>query len=287
VAGAATTGLPTTSSAFQTACAGPSGSNDAFFAKIDPALSGTASLVYASYLGGGENFGDAATAIAVDGAGNTYLEGYTSSSDGQVSCQEASSEGPSQAAQKGMKNEHRKRQPDELCLHERTERHVRPRLPCCWEAAALVRAVAAAVALVRAAAVVVAVRKTAGLKPTRTFSPEHRPQKEFSRQHPASGMALTIFVSGKRGVPPLVILFHHQFLSPEDTIDNPKAQHGSGMKDGPAWPLRHVQLTSLGKKLPLRQQFGCSNSLRVGDDRRNSAFFAYRDKRGRQPRLAW
>ncbi len=81
VAGAATTGLPTTAGAFQTAYVGESGNNDAFFAKINPALSGTASLVYASYLGGGESWGDAATGIALDGAGNAYLEGYAGSTD--------------------------------------------------------------------------------------------------------------------------------------------------------------------------------------------------------------
>jgi hypothetical protein len=80
VAGAAAAGLPTTSGAFQTAYVGQSGVNDAFFAKINPALSGTASLVYASYLGGGQLWGDAATGIALDSAGNAYLEGYTSSS---------------------------------------------------------------------------------------------------------------------------------------------------------------------------------------------------------------
>jgi hypothetical protein len=73
VAGAATTGLPTTANAFQTA---PIGQN-AFFMKIDPALSGTASLLYSSYLGGGVGYGDAATSLAVDSAGDAYLEGYT------------------------------------------------------------------------------------------------------------------------------------------------------------------------------------------------------------------
>jgi hypothetical protein len=69
VAGSAGAGFPTTAGAYQTAFAA---GNDAFFAKIDPALSGTASLLYASYLGGG---GSAATGIAVDSAGNAYLEG--------------------------------------------------------------------------------------------------------------------------------------------------------------------------------------------------------------------
>jgi hypothetical protein len=69
VAGSAAAGFPTTAGAYQTAYAT---GNDAFFAKIDPALSGTASLLYSSYLGGG---GSWAMGIAVDSAGNAYLEG--------------------------------------------------------------------------------------------------------------------------------------------------------------------------------------------------------------------
>ena len=49
---------------------------DAFVAKLNP--SGTA-LVYSTYLGGGSN--DAGNALAVDGAGNAYITGYTMSSD--------------------------------------------------------------------------------------------------------------------------------------------------------------------------------------------------------------
>jgi hypothetical protein len=80
VAGAAQAGFPTTASAFQPAYAGGiSGGTNAFFAKIDPALSGTVSLLYSSYLGG--SGGDAATGIALDSAGNAYLEGFTNSSD--------------------------------------------------------------------------------------------------------------------------------------------------------------------------------------------------------------
>jgi hypothetical protein len=71
VDGAAQAGFPTTAGAYQTAAS----TTDAFFAKIDPALSGTASLLYSSYFGGGG--GAAATGIALDGAGNAYLEGYT------------------------------------------------------------------------------------------------------------------------------------------------------------------------------------------------------------------
>ena len=51
--------------------------SDVFLAKLDPAQSGAASLLYATYLGGtGEEVG---TGIAVDAAGITYVTGYTSS----------------------------------------------------------------------------------------------------------------------------------------------------------------------------------------------------------------
>jgi hypothetical protein len=80
VAGAAQAGFPVTAGAYQSAYGG-SGSSNAFFAKINPALSGTASLVYATYLGGSGNIGDAASGIALDGAGNVYLEGYTASTN--------------------------------------------------------------------------------------------------------------------------------------------------------------------------------------------------------------
>jgi hypothetical protein len=81
VAGAARAGLPVTAGAFQTAYLGSSnpGSN-AFFMKINPALSGTASVLYASYLGG-SGYVDAATAIALDASGNAYLYGITGSSN--------------------------------------------------------------------------------------------------------------------------------------------------------------------------------------------------------------
>jgi hypothetical protein len=81
VAGAAEAGLPVTAGPFQTAYLDGSGGNNAFFAKINPALSGTASVVYATYLGGSGLTGDAASAIALDSAGNAYLEGYTTSTN--------------------------------------------------------------------------------------------------------------------------------------------------------------------------------------------------------------
>jgi hypothetical protein len=86
VTGPAGPGLPTTAGAFQTAFAG-SGINhatNAFLAKIDPYLSGAASLLYCTYLGGsgtGGSVGDAGTGVAVDSAGNAYLTGQTYSAN--------------------------------------------------------------------------------------------------------------------------------------------------------------------------------------------------------------
>jgi Beta-propeller repeat len=85
VAGAAYAGFPVTAGAFQTAYldGNPGGGegNNAFFAKINPTLSGSASLLYATYLGGTGSLGDAASGIALDSAGNVYLEGYTGSTN--------------------------------------------------------------------------------------------------------------------------------------------------------------------------------------------------------------
>jgi hypothetical protein len=75
VAGPAEAGLPVTAGAFQTAYRSGPGASNAYFMKIDPALSGSASVLYASYLGGTD--WDAASGIAVDGSGNAYLEGWT------------------------------------------------------------------------------------------------------------------------------------------------------------------------------------------------------------------
>jgi hypothetical protein len=68
VAGSAGTGFPVTANAFQT------DNGSAFFAKINPALSGSVSVLYASCLGGS---GDQASGIAVDSAGNAYVTGMT------------------------------------------------------------------------------------------------------------------------------------------------------------------------------------------------------------------
>ena len=65
--------FPVTSGAFQSASAG---SYDAFVAKLSP---GGASLVYATYLGGGGS--DAATTLAVGGAGDVWVGGYTTSTN--------------------------------------------------------------------------------------------------------------------------------------------------------------------------------------------------------------
>jgi hypothetical protein len=75
VAGYAGSGLPVTAGAYQST---PVGGDDAFFMKINPTLSGAASVIYASYLGGSSGM-DAATGIAVDGSGNAYLEGFAGS----------------------------------------------------------------------------------------------------------------------------------------------------------------------------------------------------------------
>ena len=53
--------------------------NDAFVAKFDPMQSGTASLIYSTYLGGSGD--DQAFGIAVDSSGAAYVTGGTSSSD--------------------------------------------------------------------------------------------------------------------------------------------------------------------------------------------------------------
>jgi hypothetical protein len=58
----------------------PGDSNaDAFVTKIDTTQSGGASLIYSTYLGGGD--GDRGRGIAVDADGNAYVTGYTDSSD--------------------------------------------------------------------------------------------------------------------------------------------------------------------------------------------------------------
>lgn len=58
----------------------PGDSNaDAFIIKIDPTESGTSSLIYSTYLGGGSS--DIAFGIAVDNSGNAYVTGETESTN--------------------------------------------------------------------------------------------------------------------------------------------------------------------------------------------------------------
>ena len=75
--------FPVSMGAYDTTCGTDgtcnSGLWDAFAAKIDPSASGAASRVYATYFGG--SYVDSAQSIAVDGAGNAYLTGYTDSPD--------------------------------------------------------------------------------------------------------------------------------------------------------------------------------------------------------------
>jgi hypothetical protein len=55
------------------------GQYDAFVAEINPSQMGAASLVYSTYLGGGDE--DEGDGIAVDSSGNTYVTGFTFSLD--------------------------------------------------------------------------------------------------------------------------------------------------------------------------------------------------------------
>jgi len=72
---ASSTNFPTVN-AFQPAMAGPPGGTDAFVTKINPMGS---AYVYSTYLGGIGN--DTGNALAVDGAGNVYVTGGTSSTN--------------------------------------------------------------------------------------------------------------------------------------------------------------------------------------------------------------
>jgi hypothetical protein len=75
LAGTAFAGLPTTAGAYQTTdpnAGGPA----AYFMEINPQLSGSASLVFSTYLGA-SNGPDFGTGIAVDSSGKAYVTGVT------------------------------------------------------------------------------------------------------------------------------------------------------------------------------------------------------------------
>jgi hypothetical protein len=79
VCGAATSpGFFTTPNAFQPTAA--SGANDAFLAEFNPALSGAASLVYGTFLGGATGYTQA-TGITLDNSSNVYITGSTAATD--------------------------------------------------------------------------------------------------------------------------------------------------------------------------------------------------------------
>ena len=71
--------FPTTSSAFQSTLASTNG--NAFFTEIDTTQSGSASLLYSTYLGGNSPgwAGDYGAGVAIDGSGNAYIVGETTS----------------------------------------------------------------------------------------------------------------------------------------------------------------------------------------------------------------
>lgn len=77
------TNFPVTKGAFQsTNKTGGNVASTCFVARLNPAASGVASLVYSTYLGGSGGFsGDAANSVAVDASGDAYVTGTTPSSD--------------------------------------------------------------------------------------------------------------------------------------------------------------------------------------------------------------
>jgi len=79
--------FPVTATAFQSSPGAGIANGTAFLTKLDTTQSGSASLIYSTYLGGnganasGPGFGDSAFAVAEDSAGKTYLAGTTTSTD--------------------------------------------------------------------------------------------------------------------------------------------------------------------------------------------------------------
>jgi hypothetical protein len=75
--------FPTTAGAFDTGCGSDGSCNfglmDAYVAKLNPAASGAASLVYSTYLGGSGN--EQGVGIAVDASGRSHVTGWTDSTD--------------------------------------------------------------------------------------------------------------------------------------------------------------------------------------------------------------
>jgi hypothetical protein len=85
--GTALANFPVTASAFQTTPDPGNANGTAFVSKLNTTLSGSASLIYSSYLGGngadsgGPGYGDQAWGVAEDSTGNTYIVGSTSSTN--------------------------------------------------------------------------------------------------------------------------------------------------------------------------------------------------------------
>ena len=73
------TNFPTTAGAFQPTCGTSGTCNRAFITEIATTQSGSASLVYSSYLGG--STAEAGTGIALDSSGKAYVTGITESVD--------------------------------------------------------------------------------------------------------------------------------------------------------------------------------------------------------------
>jgi hypothetical protein len=76
VTGTAGPGLPTTPGVVQPQ---PGGGGDGFVTEYDPRQTGSAAIVYSTYLGGSGQ--DAPGAIAVDPSGNAYITGFTLSAN--------------------------------------------------------------------------------------------------------------------------------------------------------------------------------------------------------------